>query len=90
MEESRHTVQDAQVRRCTDAAAEDFKCPCNVLPVLPALQHLLQSAVLGSDFKQILVQRAADLTFCLLGRWKVQEVCDPFVRGGAHRYHSTV
>lgn len=87
MEQSRCTVQDAQMRGCTDAAAEDFKCHCNALP---ALQHLLPSAVLGSDFKQIPAQRAAGFTFCLLGRWRVQEVCDPFVKGGAHRCHSSV
>lgn len=82
VEDSRYTVQDTQLR--SPAAAEDLKCHCNVLAALPALQHLFQSAVLGSDFKKI-VQRAGDLTFCLLGRRKVQETCDPFITEGTHR-----
>lgn len=50
VEDSRYTVQDTQLR--SPAAAEDLKCHCNGLAVLPALQHLFQSAVLGSHFKK--------------------------------------
>lgn len=47
---SRSTVQDARMR--SPAAAEDLQCHCNELPVLPALQHLFQSAELGSGYKK--------------------------------------
>lgn len=52
VKESNYTVQDAYMR--SPAAAEDLKCHYNVLAVLPALQHLFQSAVLASDFNKYL------------------------------------
>lgn len=52
VKESRYTVQDAYMR--SRAAAEDLKCHSNLLAVLPALQHLFHSAVLGSDFNKYL------------------------------------
>lgn len=52
VKESRHTVQDAYMR--SPAVAEDLKCHSNVLAVLPALQHLFRSAVLGSAFNKYL------------------------------------
>lgn len=55
VKESRYTVQDAYMR--SPAVPEDLKCHSNVLAVLPALQHLFQSAVLGSDFKKYLCRK---------------------------------
>lgn len=82
MKNSRYTGQDAQMR--SPAAAEDLKCHCNGLAVLPALQHLFKSAVLRSDFKTILVQ-SWRFNFLPLREKEGEEACDPFIKGVTHR-----
>jgi len=86
--ESSYTVQDAYMR--SPAVAEDLKCHSSLLAVLPALQHLFQSSVLGSHFNKYLCRELELLISTSYDGRECRKPVIPLTKGGTQGYHPSM